>query len=315
MEIEIFEEDGSNTLSLSDKDVDFTINVDTESKTYRSRMSLNDDVYYRTENFQYRISVDPIRLEVRLVARLDEPPPDKYSVKDGVVLESEILADRGELMASMTKEFINGLKKEVEWHEEWVGDPVSMYLLLKHPEIISPDDYRRHLRQLAEKIKSATLKVRKALELDKTGLQITDEYEGSGRAIWYSKSKQDGMSEEEINDAIKHQKKVQERLFDEKSNEYVGISESEFRSSDQILKYIDVFLSKKSAPTKKEEKNKASFGINFGAFIIKWIWLFVVVSVALGLLSLIVNILQYDFTFAFVTSGILAFSLILRQNK
>jgi hypothetical protein len=308
--IEIFEEDGDNTLSLNDKYSDFTIDVYPESKTYQSRMNLKDDVYYRTEQFEYRIKTDPVKVETRLTERVDEPP-EEYMVRDGVVLESEII-QKNNLLG---KDFIDGLKKEVEWHEEWVGNPVSMYILSKHPEIINPEDYRRHLRQLSEKIKNSMLKVEKALESDKMGLQVTDEYEGSGRTIWYTRAKQDKMSKEEINKAIEHKKKIQEQLFDDKSSEYVGVSEGEFRSSADILANIEVFLNKKPAPTIKEQRNKFSFGVKFGAFIFQWFWLFGLVSIALWLLSLIVTIIQYNFAFAFFVSGILAFFLLLRNKQ
>lgn len=258
MKIEIFEEEGDNTLSFGDEYADFAIDVYPDSKTYQSRMNLNDDVYYRTEKFEYRIQANPLKVETRLTERVDEPP-ERYCVKDGVVLESDILADRKELaMTSMTKEFIDGLKKEVEWHEDSVGNPVSMYILSKHPEIVSPDDYRRHLRQLSEKIKNATFKVQKALESDKMGLQVTDEWEGLGRTIWLSKSKQDEMSEEEVKKVIEHQKKLQEQFFDEKSKEYVGVSEGEFRSSVDTLENIETFLNKKFVAVKKEVEPKIS---------------------------------------------------------
>ena len=74
MKIEIFEEDGDNTLSFGDKYADFTIDVYPESKTYQSRMSLKDDVYYRTEKFEYRIQSNPLKVETRLTERVDEPP-------------------------------------------------------------------------------------------------------------------------------------------------------------------------------------------------------------------------------------------------
>lgn len=254
MKIEIFEEDGDNTLTFGDEDADFTIDVFPESKTYQSRLSLKGDVYYRTEQFEYRIKTNPVKVETRLTERLDEPPPDEYKVKDGVVLESDILK-RGRIsngrVMNMTTDLIKNLKKEIEWHEDWIGNPVSMYILSKHPEIISAEDYRRYLRQLSEKIKNALLKVEKVLESDKMGLRVTDEY-GDGRTIWLSKSKQNGLSEEEIKKVIDHQHKIQERLFDEKSSEYVGVSESEFRTSVDILENIDVFLNKKTILNKNK---------------------------------------------------------------
>jgi hypothetical protein len=249
--IEIFEEDGDNTLSLDNEHADFTIDVYPESKTYQSRMSLKDDCYYRTTQYQYRIKIDPIKVETRLTERVDEPP-ERYCVKDGVVLESDILADRKEMaMSSMTKEFIADLKKEVEWHEEWVGDPVSMYLLSKHPDIISPEDYRRYLRQLSEKIKSAIQKAEKTLESDKTGLQIIDgEY---GRAVWYPKEKLEKLDDKELEKLREHASKFQEKLFDEKAPEYIGISEGEFRSGKEMLEHIETFLNKKPTLLIKKE--------------------------------------------------------------
>ena len=89
------------------------------------------------------------------------------------------------------------------------------------------------------------------------GLQVTDEWIDSGRTIWCSKSKQDSMSEEETKKAIEHQKKLHELFFDEKSKEYVGVSDGEFRSSKEILENIETFLNKKST-VKKEAEPKIS---------------------------------------------------------
>ena len=53
--IEIFEEDGDSSLMFEDEYAAYTIDVDHVSKTYQSRMSRKDDVYYRTQKFEYRI--------------------------------------------------------------------------------------------------------------------------------------------------------------------------------------------------------------------------------------------------------------------
>ncbi len=273
--IEIFEEEGDNTLWFDNKYADFTIQVYPESKTYSSRMSLKDDVYYRTEQYQYRIKIDPIKVETRLFERADDPPPDKYCVKDGVVLESDILSDiLAERMTFLTKGFIVALKKEVEWHENWVGDPVSIYILSKHPDIISPDGYKRYLRQLSEKIKSATQKVEKVLESDKTGLQVIDGK--CGRVVWYPEDKLKKIDKKELEKMSEHAFKFEEKLFDEKASEYVGITEVEFRSGEEILENIEVF-------------QKVFFGIKFRASVIRCIGLFIVISGTLWLLSLIVT--------------------------
>ena len=106
MRIEILEEDDDSSLMFEDEYAEYTIEVNPGSKTYQSKMSRKDDVYYRTQKFEYRICTMPVRVEIRLLERLDEPPPDKYAVKDGVVLESGILVRSRDFLASMTNRFI-----------------------------------------------------------------------------------------------------------------------------------------------------------------------------------------------------------------
>ena len=71
MRIEIFEEDGESSLVFEDEYAEYTIDVDPGSKTYQSRTSRKDDVYYRTQKFEYRICTTPVRVEVRLLERLE----------------------------------------------------------------------------------------------------------------------------------------------------------------------------------------------------------------------------------------------------
>lgn len=310
MDVEIFEEDGENSLSISDQYTDVTIDVYPDSKTYESRMSLREDVYYRTEKFDYRIKNDPIKVEFRLTERKDEPP-EEYKVRDGVVLESDILKNN----KFLGKDFIDELKKGIEWHEDWIGSPVSMYILSKHPDIISREEYRRYLRQIEEKIKAANLKIEKALESDRLGMQVTDEYEGSGRSIWFPRAKQDSMSEDETKAAIEHLNKIKSELFEEKSDKYVGITESEFSSTSYILKNVDLFLNKKDTP-EKQTAHKTSGIAKLFAFLFQWLWLLLLVSIALWLLSLVISIIQYDFSFALITSGLLTIVLtVLRKQR
>jgi len=279
MKIEIFEEDGNHTISIDNDQAYIDIDVNPQSKTYRSRMSLKDACYFRTQKYEYRIHPNPIRVETRLIERVDEPP-ERCSVKDGVVLEANILAEK-----VMTQEFIYDLKKEVEWHKDWVGNPVSMYLLSLHPEIIPTDNFRHWLRHLSEKIKLSTQNINKILDIDATGLQVIDEYEGSGRIIWYPKPRQDQMSKDEINIAIEHRNKVQDRLFDSKSKEYVGISKDEFNQAVQILRMADIFLNKRKDLFKRNDTlkhsadNKTSIFRKIGLYILVLIclWLFFII--------------------------------------
>jgi hypothetical protein len=156
-----------------------------------------------------------------------------------------------------------------------------MYILSKHPELVSPDDYRRHLRQFAEKIKNATHKIEKILASDQTGLKVTDEY--SDREIWYPKEKQDSMLEEETKKAIEHVHKIQEKLFNDKSKEYVGISEGEFRSTKEILENIETFLNKKPVSAKKDAELKISKTEGFIVSLLLTLFLSWIVSWFVGI--------------------------------
>ena len=81
---------------------------------------------------------------------------------------------------------------------------------------------------------------------------------------------------------------------------YVGISEGEFRSCKEILEHIETFLINVQI-LPRSVRVKVSFGIKFGAIVIQWVSLFIVVFIALWL---IVTVIQFNFTFAFVVSGI-----------
>lgn len=257
MEIEFFEEDGGHTLTFSSEYADFTISVDPRTKNYRSEMSFKDDVYFRTENFEYRISTNPVRVETRLIDRLDEPPHNQYAVKDGVVLESELLAKEGGIVSKMTIDFIENLKQEIKWHDSEITEPVYFYLLSKHPEIISQDDFRRHLRQLSERTKMAIHKLEKAIELDNTGLRIiAGKY---GKKVWYSEEQIVKVDEKTLKVLIEHATSFREKVFNEEAPDYIGISESEFGASVDFLKYIEVFLNPKPSRSKQRGFWKSLF--------------------------------------------------------
>ena len=249
-ELEIFDKD--NLITLDDEYTASSIIVYPETKRYKQTMSLNEDAYCRTEIFEYKIFVDPIRVSFRLIERLDEPPKS-YKVKDGVVLESEIKKSGS---SGIVMELIENLKKDVEWHDLWPSSPDSFFILSKHPEILSKEEYRKFLRQKSEKIQSAISKVEQALQEDTTGLHIIDNYINLGRTIWYSELKEKEMSEEDIEKAREYANKFRELLFDEKSAEYIGISKHEFSTSEEILRNIDAFLNIKQQEQSSKSVNK-----------------------------------------------------------
>jgi len=299
MKLEIFEEEGDRTLYLENEEVDFTIDVYPASKTYHSRMSLKQDLYYRNQIYEYRIAGNPLRVETRLLERSVEPPL-RHCVKDGVVLESELITEMRSPRAAQA--LIDDLKEEVEWKLASANDPITMYLPLLHPEIISPDDYRRHLRQLSEKLKLASQKVREALGKDDTGLQVLGG-EGSGLSVFYPDSVWEEKTDKEKEKARKHAETLTKCLFEKGSSSYVGISRDDFWSSAQALTNIEVFLNRKEPSDEKPSVADASAG-GWGAFLFQWAWLLFLVSMGIWLASLVIPIIEYSFLFSLVVSWV-----------
>ena len=217
-------------------------------------------------------------------------PPKEYSIRDGVVLESALKE------SSLFPDRIEKLKKEVEWAKVPIfGHPeVNLYILSKHPEIISKDDYRRFLRQSLERIKLGVSKVENLVKEDKNDLlklKIESSEDGSSKGIWYITDE----SEKEESDAywklpeeertktsrgkkIKYVEDFTTPLFAENSSKYVGITDWEFRNSKEIIEHIQNLLDKKDEPVKKEFEPKVSKTKGFIISLILTLFLSWVVS-------------------------------------
>jgi hypothetical protein len=246
--VEIFDEENSITIDDQYDTTYFTFNP--EDKTFKVSRSVKDDCFYNKQTIEYKISVNPVDLQMRTLESSHEPPLE-YSIKDGVVSESELKKKN-----FVSSDRIENLKKEVEWSSiPLFGNfEVNLYILFLHPEIISKNEYRKFLREAEQRIKSGLTKIEERLkEKDKTGLQITDEYADSGRALWYPKTKEVEMSGDETKKVIDYVDGFQKSLFEEKSSEYCGISKYEFQESSFILKHLDKLLNEKEkASTKKD---------------------------------------------------------------
>lgn len=234
-EVSIFPEE--NSITISDHYMVVHVDLDKEEREYEMRMHLKDDTYWRNEIYKYKINHLPIEVKVRLIERSHEPPLS-YDVRDGVVLESEI---NKESFAFGIEERIKTLKKEVEWQDVGIG-PISLFILNQHPEIIPKEEFRRYLTQHQEKIKNGIFKVQKYLEKNEPIFKIL---EGKfGREI-ASEDDLKNMPEKEANKLVTRRDAIYQKLFDENSSEYVGITEDEFRSSQSRLKLLDLFLNQK----------------------------------------------------------------------
>ena len=174
--VEIYDEDNSIVIDDEFDTTDFSFYP--EDKKFKVSQSIKDDCFYNNQTFEYKISANPVEIYMRTLESSHEPPL-VYSIKDGVVLESEL--KKKDLIFS---DRIKNLKKEVEWSKaSLIGNyEVNLYILSKHPEIISKEDYRRFLRQSVEKIKVGVLRVEEAIKENTHGLEIyTSE---SGKNVW-----------------------------------------------------------------------------------------------------------------------------------
>lgn len=263
-QVDIYEEDGDCSIVI-DEDFDTTdFNFHPENKRFEVSQSIKNDCFYNNQIIEYKISADPVELWMRTLESSHEPPKE-YSIRDGVVLESALKEN------SLFPDRIEKLKKEVEWAKVPIfGHPeVNLYILSKHPEIISKDDYRRFLRQSLERIKLGVSKVENIVKGDSNDLvklKIESSEDGSSKGIWYvtdesEKEESDAywkLSEEDRAKSlrgkkIKYVENFTEPLFAENSPKYVGITDWEFRNSKEITEHLEKLLDKKDIPVKKEE--------------------------------------------------------------
>jgi len=247
--------DEENSIVITDDFSTDTFDFFRDKKTFKVSSSINEDVHYNYQTIEYRISSSPIRLEMRTVESSSEPPLE-YSIQDGVVLESEL--KQGKFMLAGTLE---RLRESVEWRDIPIfgHTEVNLYILAMHPDIISPEEYRRFLRQSVEKLKAGAAKVEAVVKSDKHGLAIsTGEY---GKGIWYAVADKEGefdaywkLSDEKKKESaygkkLDYVRKLMDSLFTESSPKYIGISEMEWKSED-VIPYLEKLLSNRASATK-----------------------------------------------------------------
>ncbi|MCX6792910.1 MAG: hypothetical protein NTY12_02700 [Candidatus Falkowbacteria bacterium] len=292
--VEIFDEDNSIIIDDDYSTTDFTFYP--EEKKIKVSSSVKNDCFYNNDTIEYKISADPIEIWMRTLESSHEPPLE-YSIKDGVILESEIKKKN-----SIFPDRIENLKKEVEWSKVplFGNYEVNLYILSKHPEIISKEDYKRFLRQSAEKIKIGVSKIEEAVKTDSHGLEIyKSEY---GKNIWYINSESEKKEMDEYYDLpekkrkdtnyakkLEYIEKFNNSLFDEKSPKYVGIPNYEFKMSVEILEYIEKLLDKKEIVASEDsdaiKKNP-------------WRWLGYTWTIIINLITIGVVLAIYDKVYA-----------------
>lgn len=195
--------DENKAITLKDAYSDVTLKFFPDKKEFEQVRIIQE--HYSTQKYEYKISTDPVGVSVRLIEAYDEPPLE-YVVKDGVVLESEILSREYPGSLVDTKSMVENLRHNIDWHEVWIGSPAIFYILSKHPEIVSEKEYRRFLRKTDERIKNGLIKIEKFLkENDVTGLQIREDTFGGSvvfRSVGYPDNKK--FSDEELEKTFKY---------------------------------------------------------------------------------------------------------------
>lgn len=240
-----------------------SVEVFPETKIFKIDNSVTDDCINHYQTYEYKISSDPIEMRVRLIESYSRTPEYSISVKDGVVLEAEGRTD---------------LRKQVEWSKiELFGNyEINLFILSKHPEIISHIEYRKLLRTTEQRINAALAKIEQTIkEKDNKGLEI---FEGEyGKTIRHADEKKSKKwSENEEGNLYK-------QLFESESPNYCGISQYEFSESSNILKHIDNLLNPKetSSPESMVDKKK-----NYG----KWLGYALNVTINLVTIGVVLGI-------------------------
>lgn len=100
-------------------------------------------MFFSKQIIEYKISIDPVEIQIKTVESSSEPPKE-YSIKDGVVLETALIKDN--IATRLFPDQIEKLKEDVEWNVVPLFGgycEVNLYILSKHPEIISKENYRK----------------------------------------------------------------------------------------------------------------------------------------------------------------------------
>lgn len=255
--IDIVDEENSVVIDGSFDTTEYTIHPD--RKIVEVNRSIKGDCFYTKQVIEYKISINPIEIHIRTLESSHEPPLE-YSIKDGVVLESELKK------GGVTR--VADLNKEVEWNKvPLLGNyEVNLYILSKHPEIITKEDYRRFIRQSIERIKTGMYKIEDIIKNDSSGLQIHNNEHG--KSIWYKiddtnerekdeyvNTTDEKRGETKYGKKISYVEKIKKTLFSEDSTKYVGISEYEFNISEALLVYLESLLNKRTVLTSEGKSN------------------------------------------------------------
>lgn len=138
---------------------------------FRSRSS--DEPYESDQTYEYRII--GISIEMRLIHQsYGYPGKGIESVKDGVVLTSQIEKRLGESDTSFNERIAN-LRRETEW-VPITNRAVTFFVLSKHPEKITASELRRAIRADLDRIQVGARRILE--ELCHFGMSFSEDSDG-----------------------------------------------------------------------------------------------------------------------------------------
>jgi hypothetical protein len=214
--------DFTATLELNRGDRKFTIHSHTED--YLSS-------FYTIE--EYRI--EGTEVHSRTIEKRDEHAgsPEEYDIKDNVVLESEITERyKTGFHFKNLDEHLENLRREIPWKP--ITYKIMRYFILsRHPEQLSPTDFRTFMRSESERIKNGIRRLKESVTEPNWEFVET----GEGYSIATPQN-----ADKETNTAVND--RAVAKLSDEGVAQF-GLTHTDVWQAKEILAAIDEYLVKK----------------------------------------------------------------------
>ena len=215
------EDEENNTLILQDDE-----NWYSDIEIYKNKIYSNSHPadYLSDFNRIYEYKIEWSDVYQRLLEARVEHAGDKeyYNVKDWIVLESEII-EREKSLLKYAKFFddekLKELKKECKWHKITFWE-IKCFILSKHPEIVSKEDFKKYVRSELERIKMCLLKVKELF----AEYKVTLEYDTENKIYSWKFNKEDDKFIKLDQALVQLWKQIKcERYEIEKSEETISI--------------------------------------------------------------------------------------------
>lgn len=259
------------------------IEIFPNEKKIVTTLDLVRDYYIRVEEYHYIFDEQSLRLNVRLISRVDTDSSGReVKVSNGKIAETFISK---KYPSTDEEEFFESLNAQTTWHEIDMSNNYILYLttttLLNNQ--VGGGKNREFLDFCNKRILNGTLLVEYYVssKLQKQGLVVENSSSGS-RGIWFNKNHKD-YKNYDVYDSVQS---MYNFIFDPNSENYVGISLNEFKKSYFILNFLTLIEGNLDKNIGKNNQEGISLsGSNFAvklAFILSILMLVMIVINALS---------------------------------